>query len=234
MRLLWVWELRCIGVARKGSIQGVQTGGQDNYGRLRHMEVRLSPPEDGWIMMDIHIGPPTPPLEIALSYYADPFDDLLAWLQTIAKNRLPASMRIDEEGHFKHLTVSAYPATGNDADEIELRIESQNDDSEQTPPCLLCYPLVRLARLQLLTAFEQELRRWLHDDYDIRSWLMLNAEQPVLPEYDLRNMDWAALFNLISDIEREREALKHSAAPIPPCSTPPKPTSSSYSDRTLD
>lgn len=177
----------------------VQTGGQDSNSRLGHLEVRLSPPEDGWIMMDIHIGPSNPPLEIALSFYADPFDNLLAWLQAIAKNQLPATLSINEEGNFKHLSVRADPTAANNADEIELRIEDQNDCSEPTPPCVLCYPLARLSRLQLLTAFEQELSRWLQTDYQIRPWLMLYADAPLRPEYDLRNMDWAGLRKLIAD-----------------------------------
>lgn len=94
---------------------------------------------------------------IALSDVFDPFQDLVHWVDDIAKDRLPATLEIDEEGHSAELC-----ATLIENDNISFSVKSVNYDKQ--------YFAIIINRQALVRAFQIEIKRFFSQEFDPLHW----------------------------------------------------------------
>lgn len=128
----------------------------------------------------------------------DPFWDLVDWLDAIADDRLPASIKIDEEGVVTRLTVLPYRS-----DWVEFRadrppgwVEASSGGWVREPEhaaerLILC----RVRKYQLLAEFHRRLKDFIERDYPPRTWHASywydyeHGGEPYVRTTDLRRLD---------------------------------------------
>jgi hypothetical protein len=154
------------------------------------LSVQFGYAKHGWVLMGLIATGYNQSLVLHLSNTFDPFEKLLEWLGAIAEGKLPATLRIDEEGVEKELIVSAYTGNYRAYSDIEFRVIGTVWDGEAKRDVWRRLLLVRLKREQLLNEFCGRFERWLAEDYVVEDWHPTAKEDfPDETWWDLRNLD---------------------------------------------
>lgn len=162
------------------------------------LSVCFSQASDGWVLMALLSTAYNQHHVAHCSNVFDPFWDLVDWLDAIADDRLPASIKIDEEGVFTRLTVLPYRG-----DWLEFRADRPSGWVEVSPGewgrepehaaerLILC----RVRKYQLLAEFHRRLRDFIERDYSPRAWHASywydyeHGNEPYVRTTDLRWLD---------------------------------------------
>lgn len=162
------------------------------------ISVHLGYPEHGWISLSLLSTAYNGHLVVHCSDVYDPFWNLIDWLKAIAENRLPASLKIDEEGEYKEFIVRPYNGRYLEYADIEFRIIGSFWDDNTKEEKEGCYFLSRAMRVQFLEQFTRRLEQWLREDYDLEGWNSTwREDDPTNPFTNLRNLDIAGLKEII-------------------------------------
>lgn len=166
------------------------------------LSVQFGHPKDGWVLLGLLTTAYNQSLVLRLSNVFDPFEEMVTWLGEIAEGRLPATLRIDEEGVEKELIVSAYSGNHRADSDIEFRVVGTAWNAEAKREVWKLLLLVRLKREQLFTEFYRRLERWLAEDYVIEAWQPSAQEDyPDETWWDLRNLDIDGLKQKIARLQ---------------------------------
>ena len=171
------------------------------------LSVHFGYASDGWVLMSLLTTAYLGHVVVHCSDAYDPFWDLVDWLEKIAKDDLPASFIIDEEGMTKKLIASAYVGFSSFSD-MEFRVveNSWNSDTEKWEDSrqFLC----RCTRVQLVHEFALRLKTWLRNDYDKSHWnRSIQEDDPENPFGDLNNLNVNRILRMIrKKIRMEKNA----------------------------
>jgi hypothetical protein len=174
------------------------------------LSVHFGYASDGWVLMSLLTTAYLGHEVVHCSDVYDPFWDLVDWLDKIAKNDLPASITIDEEGVTKDLIASEYSGRFSRFSDLEFRIvqNSWSPDTEQWEKSrrFLC----RCKRVQLVHEFASRLKRWLRYDYDKSHWnRSIQEDDPTNRYGDLNNLGIDRILKRIrKEIRIKEEALR--------------------------
>ncbi|MCX6908351.1 MAG: hypothetical protein NTY01_09955 [Verrucomicrobia bacterium] len=126
----------------------------------------LTPPHSGWIDW-ILIGTPRGGLLcIDCSSVFDPLEDVVAWFHRIARNRLPAEVKVDVEGCL--MVLQARRVAGR-PEWFEFHIE-QRTYSHVKPAGNDTVFLCRARRQQVVAEFCRRFDQWRREDYSRSEW----------------------------------------------------------------
>ena len=167
----------------------------------RPLSVHLGYAQYGWVALSLLGAGVWAKAVVRLSNVYDPFDNLLAWLHSVADGALPAVLTINEEGNSQRLEVRRYTGRYAPDSDIEFRVTALDWDGLELPsePYQM---LLRTTRVQLLDEFTRRLSAWLQHDYVADDWYHLDQDQfetstefaEALKQVDLRQrLDMAGL-----------------------------------------
>jgi hypothetical protein len=129
----------------------------------------------GWVALSLLGGGVWTKAVVSLSHVYDPFDDLLAWLHSVADGALPAVLTINEEGSRQRLEVRSYTGRYAADSDIEFRV-TELDGGGLDLPGTPCRMLLRTTRAQLLQEFTHRLAAWLQHDYVADDWSRVDPD----------------------------------------------------------
>ena len=167
----------------------------------RPLSVHLGYAQYGWVALSLLGGGVWTKAIVSLSNVYDPFDNLLAWLYSVADGALPAVLVINEEGSRQRLEVRRYTGRYAPDSDVEFRVTELDWDGLELPgePYRM---LLRTTRVQLLDEFTRRLSAWLQLDYVADDWYPMDPNQfetstefaEALKQVDLRQrLDMAGL-----------------------------------------
>ena len=167
----------------------------------RPLSVHFGYAQYGWVSLSLLGGGRRGTAVVRCSDVFDPFDNLLAWLHSVADDVLPAVLTIDEEGACQRLEVRRYTGRYASDSDIEFRVTELDWDGLELPGTSFRM-LLRTTRVQLLDEFTRRLSAWLQLDYVADDWYPMDPNQfetstefaEALKQVDLRQrLDMAAL-----------------------------------------
>lgn len=102
---------------------------------------------------------------VSLSYCFDPLEDLVRWMREVVQARLPAVMKIDQEGSWA--VLQALPVAGR-PEWIELIIDFEPYPRNARHEKRLYW--TRVECRQLVREFLRRFQEWRSVDYDEKEW----------------------------------------------------------------
>ena len=141
----------------------------------RPLSVHLGYAQYGWVALSLLGAGVWAKAVVRLSNVYDPFDNLLAWLHSVADGALPAVLTINEEGSRQRLEVRSYTGRYAADSDIEFRV-TELDGGGLDLPGTPCRMLLRTTRAQLLQEFTHRLAAWLQHDYVADDWSRVDPD----------------------------------------------------------
>ena len=121
--------------------------------------VCFSHAQSGWVQVWVAGTSFLQDITIHASHVGDPFPSMVAWLEAIAQNQLPAEFTIDEEGKGKTLLV--FPWEQN---LLDFQIREHYSIEEEL------YFRMRVNRRQLIAEFVQKFEHFLKEYHEPAQW----------------------------------------------------------------
>ena len=153
------------------------------------LAVHLGPAGAGWVWITLSAAARAQSAKLRCSNVYDPFENVLAWLEALARGEFPPVLVIDEEGIVKRLWVR--PVAPGDA-RIEFRVSGDLYQPDARDPQDHAFLLLRTTHRQLVRAWTERLLAWLEDVYDPAEWSMdwysEEATDELRQKMDMRNL----------------------------------------------